>query len=169
MNPCCVSFTSASTSGEIGKSLACQQIPDGATKGTWSCVHRGSTSAQCDTRCRFAAIDVSTLAGVGWDFVVGCSWDDMYCHWAACNTQLPNVCSVLCRFFHRLATACPYGGFIALPDWVMWYITLLMPWNDIGPSHITYIDTEPTRSNLYLKKKIMYGWFLLLYSCWTNT
>ena len=48
MNTACVSSTSASASGEIRKSLACQNIPEGVAKGTYSYVHRGSTSAQCD-------------------------------------------------------------------------------------------------------------------------
>ena len=48
MNPSYVSPSSASTSGDIGKSLACQKIPEGAVEGTYLCVHRGSTLGQCD-------------------------------------------------------------------------------------------------------------------------
>ena len=48
MNPSCVSPTSASTLGDIRKSLAYQQIPEGAAEGTYSFVHRGSTLTQCD-------------------------------------------------------------------------------------------------------------------------
>ena len=48
MNPSCVFPTSASISGNIRKPLACQQIPEGTAEGTYSCVHPGSTSAQCE-------------------------------------------------------------------------------------------------------------------------
>ena len=46
MNSSCVSPASASTSGVVAIFSACQQITEGATKGTYSCVHRGSTSVQ---------------------------------------------------------------------------------------------------------------------------
>ena len=37
-----------SCSSPFGKSLTCQEIPKGATEGTYLCVHRGSISGQCD-------------------------------------------------------------------------------------------------------------------------
>ena len=47
-NSSCVSTASKSTSGDFTKSLACQQIPEGAAEGTYLCVHRESTLGQCD-------------------------------------------------------------------------------------------------------------------------
>ena len=52
MNPGCISPALASISGDIRKSLACQQIPGGAADGTHPCVHWGSTSGQCDASIR---------------------------------------------------------------------------------------------------------------------
>ena len=47
-DPACVSPASGAISGDITKSLACQIIPEGAVKGTYWCVHLGSTSGQSD-------------------------------------------------------------------------------------------------------------------------
>ena len=46
--PGCVPPESGSTSEDIAKSLACQNILEGAVKGRYSCVHQGSTLGQCD-------------------------------------------------------------------------------------------------------------------------
>ena len=57
MYPGCVSPASASTSGDIGKSLAGQQIPEGAAEGTYSCVHQVSTLGECAMAFNVAKCD----------------------------------------------------------------------------------------------------------------